>query len=57
MCVVNKQFELLEFVSDSIYVDMQYDEISLTYLDLIYQLDSRSQNMLKIVTNTCIMLE
>ena len=30
MCVVNKQFELLEFVFDSIYVDMQYDEISLT---------------------------
>ena len=26
VCVVNKQFELLEFV----YVDMQYDEISLT---------------------------
>ena len=30
MCVVNKQFELLEFVFDSIYVDLQYDEISLT---------------------------
>ena len=30
MCVVNKQFELLEFVSDSVYVDLQYDEISLT---------------------------
>ena len=30
MCVVNKQFELLEFVSESIYVDLQYDEISLT---------------------------
>ena len=29
MCVVNKQFELLEFVFDSVYVDMQYDEISL----------------------------
>ena len=27
MCVVNKQFELLEFV----YVDLQYDEISLTF--------------------------
>ena len=26
MCVVNKKFELLEFV----YVDLQYDEISLT---------------------------
>ena len=27
MCVVNKQFELLEFV----YVDLQYDYISLTF--------------------------
>ena len=27
MCVVNKQFELLEFVFDSVYVDLQYDEI------------------------------
>ena len=25
MCVVNKQFELLEFVFDSVYVDLQYD--------------------------------
>ena len=31
MCVVNKQFELLEFVSDSVYVDLQYGEISLTF--------------------------
>ena len=31
MCVVNKQFELLEFPFDSIYVDLQYDEISLTF--------------------------
>ena len=31
MCVVNKQFELLEFVSKSVYVDLQYDEISLTF--------------------------
>ena len=30
-CVVNKQFELLEFVSESVYVDLQYDEISLTF--------------------------
>ena len=30
MCVVNKQFELLEFVSESIYVDLQY-EISRTF--------------------------
>ena len=27
MCVVNKQFELLEFVSESVYVDLHYDEI------------------------------
>ena len=26
MCVVNKQFELLEFVSESVYVDLQYDD-------------------------------
>ena len=31
MCVVNKQFELLEFVSESVYVDLQYDEISLHF--------------------------
>ena len=31
MCVANKQFELLEFVSESVYVDLQYDEISLTF--------------------------
>ena len=30
MCVVNKQFQLLEFVFDSVDVDLQYDEISLT---------------------------
>ena len=30
-CVVNKQFELLEFVSESVYVDLQYDEISLIF--------------------------
>ena len=29
MCVVNKQFELIEFVSEP--VDLQYDEISLTF--------------------------
>ena len=33
MYVVNKQFELLEFVFDSVYVDLQYDEISLTFTD------------------------
>ena len=26
MCVGNKQFELLEFVFDSVYVHLQYDE-------------------------------
>ena len=31
LCVVNKQFELLEFVFDSVYVYLQYDEISLTF--------------------------
>ena len=31
MCVVNKQFELLEFVVESVYVILQYDEISLTF--------------------------
>ena len=30
MCIVNKQFELLEFVFDSVYVDLQNDEISHT---------------------------
>ena len=31
MCVLNKQFELLEFVFDSVYVDLPYDKISLTF--------------------------
>ena len=31
MCVVNNQFELLELVSESVYVDLQYDEIYLTF--------------------------
>ena len=31
MCVVNKQLELLEFVFDSIYVNLQYDEIASTF--------------------------
>ena len=31
MCVANMQFELLEFVFDSVYVDLQYDEIYLTF--------------------------
>ena len=29
--VVNNQFELLEFVFDSVNVDLQYDNISLTF--------------------------
>ena len=33
MCGVNKQFELLEFVSESVDVDLQYGEISLTFTD------------------------
>ena len=31
MCDVNKQLEFLEFVFYSIYVDLQYDEIFLTF--------------------------
>ena len=31
MCVVNRQFELFEFVFDSVYVDLQYEEIYLTF--------------------------
>ena len=31
ICVVNKQFELFEFVFDSFYVDLQYDEIYLCF--------------------------
>ena len=31
MWVLNKQFELLAFVFESVYVDLQYDEISLTF--------------------------
>ena len=31
ICIVNKQFELLKFVFDSVYVDLQYDEIFLTF--------------------------
>ena len=30
MCVIDKQFEL-EFVFDSVYVNLQYDEISLNF--------------------------
>ena len=31
ICVVNKQFQLLKFVFDYVYVDLQYDAISLTF--------------------------
>ena len=31
VCVVNKQFELIEFVFDCVYVDLQYGEISITF--------------------------
>ena len=31
MRVVNKQFELLEFVFDSVYVDVHYDEFFVTF--------------------------
>ena len=31
MCVVNKQFELLKFICNSVYVDLNYNEISLTF--------------------------
>ena len=30
MCVVNNQFELIGFVFNSVYVNLQYNEISLT---------------------------
>ena len=32
MCVVNKLFELLEFVFNSVYVDLKYNEIYLTFI-------------------------
>ena len=32
MCVVNKKFELLKFIFDSVYVDLQYDKIYLTFM-------------------------
>ena len=31
MCVVNKQFERFEFVFESVYVNLQYDEIYLAF--------------------------
>ena len=35
ICVVNKQFELLGLVFESVYVDLQYDEISLTFTSVV----------------------
>ena len=32
MCVVNKHFEVLEFVFYSVYVDLKYNEISLIFI-------------------------
>ena len=31
MCVMTKQVELHEFVFNSVYIDLQYDEISFTF--------------------------
>ena len=31
MCVVNKQFELIEVVFNSVYVELKYNDISLTF--------------------------
>ena len=31
MCVVNKQFEFVELVFNSVYVDLKYNNISLTF--------------------------
>ena len=31
MCVVNKWFQILEFALNSVNVDLQYDEIDLTF--------------------------
>ena len=38
MCAVNKQFVFLEFVFDSVYVDLQYDEIYLTFTSVYVSL-------------------
>ena len=32
MCVVNKQFELLEIVINSVYINQKYNEIYLTFI-------------------------
>ena len=31
MCVVNKHFEILEFVFNSVYIDLKYNKIFLTF--------------------------
>ena len=31
MCIVNKQFELLEFDFNSVYIDLKFNEISFTF--------------------------
>ena len=31
MCVVNTQFELLEFILNSVYIHLKYNESSLTF--------------------------
>ena len=31
MCVVNKQFELIEYVCNSVYVDLKYSKIYLIF--------------------------
>ena len=36
MCVVNKQFELLEFVFDSVYVDLQYVNVMRVLLFVLH---------------------
>ena len=36
MCVVNEQFELHEVVFDSVYVELQYNEISFIFYYWVY---------------------
>ena len=42
MCVVNKQFELLDFVFNSVFVDLKYNKISLTFIIILMHLYSAS---------------
>ena len=48
MCVVNKEFELIEFVFDSVYVDQQYNEIYLTYTDRCVSLSCVCSHMVDV---------